>query len=53
VLTIASPLWLISNDESALSFLCADMAGTEIKSNFALIYRVIDAHRHSDAIFFD
>jgi hypothetical protein len=53
VVAIASAVWLISNDECAFSFLCADMAGTEIESDLALIYRVINAHRHPDAIFFD
>ena len=53
IIAITSTLWLVGNDERALSFIRADMGCTEIEGDFALIDRVINAHRHSDAIFFD
>jgi hypothetical protein len=53
MLAIASPLWLIGNDQRTFSFLCTDVAGTEIEGNLTLINRIINAHRHAYAIFFD
>jgi hypothetical protein len=50
LISIASIVWLVGNDERSIGFICTDVTGAEIKSNLALIYRVVNAHRHTDAI---